>query len=302
MEELLRAYEEHLRMKDYKPRGIEDKLRVARQFLAYVDDYDLDLSVLGLKEAEDYREALGLLMDEEGKPRYQAATINVMITNLRLFYSYLVGVGKAPRNPFFDTERLKEEYRLPRNIVSSSEMGKLLGSITVNSRSDFLFKLVVELLYATGMRISEVEHLERDDLDLEEGCILIRDDKERQDRKVPLTEYSLALLKLYVENLYEEGDTKLFPHGRDRSLNHWVGDRLKKVMREQRLPAITCHGIRHSIATHLFRNGAGIRDVQEFLGHRRIKNTEVYTHVLTEDLKRALEANHPRETSAEVER
>ena len=70
---------------------------------------------------------------------------------------------------------------------------------------------------------------------------------------------------------------------------------LKKWTKKLKLPKISCHGIRHTIATHLFKAGAGIREVQEYLGHKSIKNTEIYTHVLVEDLKKLIEAKHPRE-------
>ena len=97
-------------------------------------------------------------------------------------------------------------------------------------------------------------------------------------------------------------DKRVFSHGKMRTLNRWINDRLKRITKKLDLPKITCHSIRHTIATHLFLNGADIREVQEFLGHRRIKNTEVYTHIFPEDLKKVVEASHPREKRIKEEK
>lgn len=293
--ELLQEYTEYLTLKNYKQRGIEDKVRIAGQFLEYASRQELELNTLCFKHAEAYREDLSLMLNKEGKMRFQPATINGIISSLKLFYSFLIAKGKALSNPFFDVERMKEGYRIPKNILTVEQMEKLLNGIKVTNRQEFKFKVIIELLYSTGARISEIEGLTLNDINLDTGYITIKDDKERQDRKAPLTEYALKLLRLYLKEIYKEDSKTVFPHGKKRTLNRWVNDRLKRIIRDLKLPEITCHGIRHTIATHLFKSGAGIRDVQEFLGHRRIKNTEIYTKVLMEDLKKAVEKNHPRE-------
>ena len=130
------------------------------------------------------------------------------------------------------------------------------------------------------------------DINLKKGFITIKDNKERQDRTAPLAEYANSILAYFLET---QSKDRPFLKGQKRTLNRWINDRLKKKTEELCLPFITCHSIRHTIATHLLQAGAGLREVQEFLGHRRIKNTEVYTRILTEDLKKVIEANHPRE-------
>jgi site-specific recombinase XerD len=294
-ERLAGEYAGYLAAKNYKPRGIEEKLRAVRQFLRYAEQQGLDPCRLRGTEAESYREHLSLSVGKDGRPRYQPATINVGLSHLKSFYSFLVARGLAFTNPFFDAERLKEAYRIPKNILSIQEMGRLLQSLAVDSPDAFRFKLLLELLYATGARICEIENLALRDVELDSGYLLIRDDKERQERKAPLTEYACRLLALYLKVLHPKGSERLFPHGCKRSLNRWLNERLKRLTASLGLPRLTCHGIRHSVATHLFQSGAGIREVQEFLGHRRIKSTEVYTRVLEEDMKKALLRSHPRE-------
>lgn len=294
--EVLNKYKTHLEVGNYKPRGIEGKLAAARDFLSYLEDSGKDYRVTCIKDSEGYREYLSLLTDKEGSSRYQPATINVTLSNLKTFYSFLVSKGFADKNPFASTWRLKEPMSIPKNILSIEEMGKLLSGI--ETKEELFFKVVLELLYSTGCRISEIENLSLRDINLKRGFITIKDDKERQDRTAPLCEYTNSILTYFLKN---ESKDKPFLRGQKRTLNRWINDRLKKKTEELKIPFITCHSIRHTIATHLLHSGAGLREVQEFLGHKKIKNTEVYTRVLTEDLKKVIEKSHPRERPGETE-
>jgi len=294
---ILKDYHTYLELKDFKKRGIEDKLRSARYFLEYIENNSIELKDFLRIDAESYREHLATRLTGSGKMRYKAESINGIISGLRLFFKYLVSVNKALKNPFLEVEKMKQSIRLPKNILSIEQMGRLLGSIEVKDRKDFKFKTVVEVLYATGCRISEIEGLIKADIDLEALIITIRDDKDRKDRIAPLSEYAHGLLRLYVKDIKEGG--QVFKHGKPRSLNRFVNDRLKRLSGKLKLPLLTCHGIRHSIATHMLKKGADIREVSEFLGHKRIKNTEVYTHLLNEDLKKVIDELHPRERGEE---
>ena len=301
-DKLLKEYNDYLTLKGYKIRGIEGKLRNAKYYLIYAQDNSLDIYSVGNRDAEAYRNYLSVLVNESGAPRYNPKTINVSITELRLFYAFLIAKGKSRRNPFLDVDRIKERFTLPKNILKIDQMRHFLENIDVKTKDDFKFKVLIELLYATGARISEVEGLSRKDINLKSGYLKIEDDKERQDRKVILTEYSLELLKMYIKYMWCNKDKRVFAHGKMRTLNRWINNRLKRIGKKLDLPKITCHSIRHTIATHLFLNGADIREVQEFLGHRRIKNTEVYTHIFPEDLKKVVEESHPREKRIKEEK
>jgi len=291
---VLKSYKTYLESGNYKLRGIEGKLAAARDFLIFSEESRIDYTRVSIKDSEGYREYLSLLTGKDGSSRYRPATINVTLANLKTFYSFLVSAGLADKNPFASTWRLKEPMSIPKNIPCVKEMGKLLSGI--DEKEELFFKVVLELLYSTGMRISEVENLTLGDINLEGGFITITDDKNRQDRTAPLCEYTNSILTYFLKNGSKE---KPFLKGQKRTLNRWINDRLKKKTEELGLPFITCHSIRHTIATHLLHSGAGLREVQEFLGHKKIKNTEVYTRVLTEDLKKVVEANHPRERSDE---
>jgi site-specific recombinase XerD len=292
-ERLLKRYERSLVARGYKERGIAEKTRYARLLLDYLEENGLTCRGVGLAEAEELRERLSFMRREDGMTRFHPETINVILAHTKTFYGFLMKAGIAGSNPFADVERMKEAKKLPGNILSVEEMGKLLAGITVESRDDFTFLTAVELLYSTGCRISEIENLSEEDTRSVSGCIVVRNDKEGRDRIAPLTERAAGLLELYMKYVYKGG--RVFGRGKRRTFNRWVGYRLAALCARLGLPLLTCHGIRHTIATHLFKAGADIREVQEFLGHRRLKNTEVYTRVLTEDLKEVLEKNHPRE-------
>jgi len=291
-----------LTVKGYKPRGIKGELYTARQLCIYAGEHGISLAAMSVRQAEAFREELRRAQDEKGAPRYNPATINGRLAHARLFFRFLVETGKALRNPFNGIEGMKERVRLPRNILTVEEMKTLLEGIEVKDAWDVKFKVIVELLYATGARVSEIEDLTREDIDLEGGYILIRDDKERQDRRCPLTETAREYLSLYLSHDPGAADGSVFAQGEKRTINAWLNHRLKRLTEKLELPRITCHSLRHIIATHLIREGADIREVQEYLGHRRIKSTEVYTRLFPDDLKEAVERSHPRERRYAEER
>lgn len=292
---LLSDFRLYLEMKNFKPRGIEEIIRNARYLFSYLEENNMEIAGFTLKNAEEYREVLAVCKDEKGGIRFNPVTINGSIAELRLLFRYLISVNIAIINPFNCVEKMRESNHLPRNILSIEETGKLLKSIKVESFLDFEFKVVVEVLYSTGCRISEIENLRKLDIDTDRGIITILDDKNRRDRIAPLTEYAVKILKLYLK--YFKDEAKPFMHRKKRTLNRFMNDRLKKLSKENELSVITCHSIRHTVASQLLKKGADLREVQEILGHKRIKNTEIYTRLIAEDLKKSIELYHPRERS-----
>lgn len=292
---LLKNFITWLNVKGYKQRGIEEKERAVKQYLDYARNTGLSVSRAGSHDAESYREYLRLMTDDDGASRYNPKTINGRIACLRLFYQYLTSAGIAHRNPFLNIDRMKESQTLPKNILNINEMNRLLENIPVITPEDVTFKVIIEILYSTGLRISELEQMARADVHPDAGYMVVRDDKSRQDRNIPLTEYSAKLLALYLDSVLTDDWGHIFQRGKARTLNRWVNDRLKRLTERLGIPLLTCHGIRHTIATHLLKKGADIREVQEILGHRRIRNTEVYTRVFPEDLREVIEKSHPRE-------
>ena len=292
-ERLLSEYQIWLRMKNYKKRGIEDKIRIAGYFLNYLEENNLKLNCFSYNQAYAYRESLVMSCNPDGSTRFNPSTINGMICALRLFFKYLISVNLVFKNVFKEIENMKEADRIPKNILTIEQTKELLSSIEVKDFNDFKFMVIIELLYSTAARISEIECLRKKDIDLSREVINIIDDKERRDRIAFLTEYSRKLLKIYISRFKDED--YIFKHGRQRTLNRFVNDRLKRLSEDKNLPRITCHGVRHTVASQLLKKGADLREVQEILGHKRIKNTEIYTRLAHEDLKKIIDEKHPRE-------
>jgi site-specific recombinase XerD len=290
---ILQGYEFYLEIKNYKKRGIEEKLRDARFFFEYIESNNIELKSYARMDCEKYRENLVTDKNKYGKSRYKIETINGIISNLRLFFKYLIEKNIALKNAFSEIEKMKDTDRLPKNILTIEQIGVLLKNIEVKTKDDFMFKVVFEFLYSTGSRISEVENLMKKDIDLKQKIIIIKDDKERQDRISPLTENAAYLLELYLKK-YSDNDY-VFKRGANRTLNKFMNNRLKRLCSKIGFADFTCHSIRHTIASQMLKKGADIREVQRFLGHRKIKNTEIYTRLETDDLKKIIDEMHPRE-------
>jgi site-specific recombinase XerD len=287
---MLMDYYAYLKTHGYKARGMEGKVQSSKQFMGYLEETAMLPGDITMKQAGIYREYLAALTCK-GKTRYTPETINWKLSHLKHFYSYLVSRGIVLMNSFVNVERMRESKKVIKNVYTIKQMKRLLSGIQVESLLDFKFKVVVELLYATGMRIAELEQLTTKDIDVKEGWLKVHDNKGGYNRRMPLTTCARQLLGLYLLGAKEN----LFRGRKPRTLNVWINDRLKRLTKSLNLPAISCHGFRHTLATQLLKAGAGIREVQEFLGHKCIKNTEVYTRILVEDLKRIVNKNHPRE-------
>jgi site-specific recombinase XerD len=162
--------------------------------------------------------------------------------------------------------------------------------------------VLAELQYAAGLRISEAAGLQVQDVDLERGLIHVHNGKGGYDRVCFLNEYCVRVLKLYIQRIrplvcsvWNKDSDRLFNTGRVWWFGHSVNEALRKIGAQEGFPNFTSHTLRHALGYHLLRAGAPIRSIQQILGHRRLRNTEVYTKVDKEDLKSVLDAKHPRQ-------
>ncbi len=292
---LINRYKEYLIVKGFKNRGITDRIARVEQFFDYTGRNGINPYGFNMRDCGSFREELHTR-------NYSNSTVNAILSVLNMFYGFLLAERRVLSNPFSQTERLRDSKHIPRGVYKAEEMEKLLSGIEIKTRKDFVLRTVIEVMYSTAARINEMEKAEVKDLFLEEGYMILRDDKEKQDRRVPLTEISIEYLRLYMNHLHDGRERIFYTVGKgekDRSFAAWVGLSLRRISKKHNLPKITCHGIRHAAATHLYRNGADLREVQEYLGHRRICNTEIYTHIFPDDLKEMINKTHPREIGNE---
>lgn len=247
---------------------------------------------------ENYR---NYLVVEKGE--YSRITINRKLAAVRALYRILALSGRMARNSARSLRGIREGVQLPRNIIGVEEMGRFLGTLPdTGSPETLLIRAISELLYGCSIRISEAWALKLPDIDLKEGWVTITEMKNRyKRRRVPLSDRTRHWLKKYLAGGRERVLTaeelqaeKVFPK-RKGSLMAYVNRYLVKQSERLTMKRITSHSFRHSAATHLLKAGAGIREVQAFLGHESIKSTQVYTRVVKEDLKKCIAAFHPRE-------
>ena len=191
-----------------------------------------------------------------------------------------------------------KELLKQREIFARDEINAFLDCIPVK---DFLKKAVFELMYSSGLRVSEIVNLNLSDIDLSERTLAVREGKGSKDRFVPFSEVACMFLKRYIDKGrkglgYREDDALfLTEYGRisGSTIRKYFGEILKRANITRK--HLTVHSIRHTCATHLLESGADVRYVQELLGHETIETTVKYTHLMMENLKRAYKSGHPRE-------
>ncbi len=219
------------------------------------------------------------LMDRKEE---ESTTIAHNLTVIRNFYSYLMKENIINKNPceYIDSPKVKKS--LPKAL--SIEEVDLLLDISLNTPFDYRNKAMLELMYGCGLRVSELVNLELNNID-RVNCTIRITGKGSKDRLIPIGEYSLKYLNLYLERreslLKEKSCNKLFLN------NHGTGitrqgffKNLKEILQEKGLnPNISPHTLRHSFATHLLNRGADLRSIQEMLGHSDISTTRIYTKI-----------------------
>ena len=221
----------------------------------------------------------------------KARSIVRAVSTLRGFFNFLLADGNISHNPLEDLEVPRFKPPIPE-VLSEEEMLLLLG-MPDKSRTSVRDRTILELLYATGLRVSELIQLKKSDINLE-GGFLVASGKRSKERVVPLGEISRQAIKDYLEKEKPKG-IFLLPNRRGGKLTRQaVWKLIRKYGKKMEKTHISPHTIRHTFATHLLEGGADLRSVQILLGHEDISTTQIYTHV---DKKRLMEIHkkyHPR--------
>lgn len=221
------------------------------------------------------------------------------LVSLRMFHRFLLAEGLAETNPAAQVEAPKSLAKLPQTLTPD-EIERLLSAPRADSCYDLRDRAMLEILYATGLRVSELVGLTLQDLQLDVGYVTAFG-KRRKQRIVPLGDAAMDALRDYLDCGRGElagggGSAFLFLN---RSGNGLTRQGFWKMMKRRAVEAgisknITPHTLRHSFATHLLDNGADLRAVQAMLGHADISTTQIYTHVTRERLKNIHQRHHPR--------
>ncbi len=247
-------------------------------------------------EALTIREFLSYLYAQN----YTKSTTARKLATLRSFYKFAIRRGLVTTSPLVQIRTPKQEKRLPK-CLDLEQVQKLMdapGDADILSARD---KAMLEVLYSSGIRVSELVELDMSDIDLQEGVLRVRG-KGRKDRLTPIGSQAISAVQRYFEMRNAEpklaskttGRVFLNKHGESLSTRS-VRRKLDKYLVTAGLdPGISPHTLRHSFATHLLNNGADLRSVQELLGHQSLSTTQVYTHLTTSKMKQVYDQAHPR--------
>jgi integrase/recombinase XerD len=250
---------------------------------------------------ERYRRHLYHYRKENGEP-LSFATQQQRLIPLRAFFKWLARENHILSNPASELELPRVHRKLPTHILSAEDVEAVMAQTQVHGEMGVRDRAILETLYSTGIRRSELINLKLYDIDIKNGSLLVRQGKGQKDRYVPLGSRAIQWLKLYLEDLRpsiviepDEGHVFLHEFGEPFSKNR-LSDMIKKHLRAAGvdMPG-AAHLFRHAMATHMLTNGADIRFIQAILGHAQLTTTEIYTHVTIAKLKEVHAMTHPAE-------
>ena len=294
MLDLIHAYENYLtKVKQASANTVSSYMRDIRQFDVWLREYqDADVVDATQVNISDYLEKL----QEEGR---SGATVSRCIASLRNFYAYLVSAGFLENSPVpADIHVERGAKKLPQ-ILTGKEVELLLAQPACVDPKGFRDKAMLEVMYATGIRVTELVELDLSDVNLELGIVKCAHSK--KSRAIPLYPAALKALSVYVRDVR---DTMLATNAEQALFVNVGGSRMSrqgfwKILKHYQSTAhidkdITPHTLRHSFAVHLLENGADLGSVQELMGHSDISSTQMYAQMINSKLKSVYEKCHPK--------
>lgn len=294
MLDFIKAYENHLiKVKQASNNTVSSYLRDIRQFSAWLQQTE-GISALDATQ-QNIRNYLDFLQ-QEGK---SSATASRTLASLKNFYSYIVSSGFLETSPVTAELHVERgEKKLPQ-ILSGREVELLLAQPSSSDPKGLRDKAMLEVMYATGMRVTELIDLNVDDVNLELGIVKCSNNK--KNRSIPLYPAALKALGLYMRDVRigmvsDPGERALFVNiggVRMSRQGFW------KILKHYQIKAgiekeITPHTLRHSFAVHLLENGADLGSLQELMGHCDISSTQLYTQMINQRLKSVYDKCHPK--------
>jgi integrase/recombinase XerC len=282
--------------------------RVPRLF-DYLEETGLELFALKARDAQGYIRWLSSKHSMRDGAPLSARSVIAYHVAASSFYEYLRRRGYVIGNPLKEARHVRGEKRIPRGLLKEPEMELLLEEL---SRFDeqchlkaaikgYKVHVVAELMYATGLRVSEVASLRVEDIDFSRSMIRVQEAKGGHQRIAFLGEFAREVLRLYVERLkplvsskWNLRNSQLLFGTAWSTFGKILNRELARTCTSLSLPPMRSHGFRHALGYHLLRAGCNIRHIQSILGHRLLRNTEIYTKVEKEDLRGVVDACHPR--------
>jgi len=288
--DLVREYLSYLKVeKGLAVNSLESYERDLAKLRAWADKNGFELLTLSRQDLREWLIDLGQTRLSENSKRR-------MISAMRGFYKFLMIDGHVKTNPSDNLDSPQKGFYLPK-FLNQSEIEILLSQPDVSTEIGLRDRAILELMYASGLRVSEAVNVKLSDIDLDAG-ILTTTGKGSKTRRVPVGSSAVEWLKSYLtlrrkkENIEVQN---LFVTPLGRPINRQIiYDFVREYAEKCGLEGVSPHTLRHSFATHLIQNRADIRSVQQMLGHSDISTTQIYTHITDAHLKRSYDQFHPR--------
>ncbi|ACK42798.1 MULTISPECIES: site-specific tyrosine recombinase/integron integrase [Dictyoglomus] len=280
--------------RNYSPNTLRSYLRDLLDFYKYCKEKDLDFT--NKRNIRSYIQFIA----QKG---YKNSTFVRKVISLRSFFEYLLTFEKIKEDLTVFIPTPKIEKKLPQ-FLSIDEVRKLLNSPSLDNLIGIRDRAIIETLYATGIRVSELVGINEEDINWNYGEIRVFG-KRAKERVVIVGEETLKILQLYKDyvrpKLLKKPEKAFFLNAKGgRISDRGVRMIIKKYTKEFN-KKISPHTLRHTFATHLLEGGADLRYVQELLGHVRISTTQIYTHLTTDQIRRTYTVSHPRAIKKERE-
>ena len=257
-------------------------------FMSWITDHT-NLDIKNIKE-DSINKYISYLFETKLK----SSSVNRKISSIKSFYLFLINKSIVATSPISEVISPKQEKYLPSSM-SEDEVDKLLNSPDSNIKIEKRDKAMIEMLYATGMRISELVNLKITDVDMQR-CVVKVLGKGSKERLIPFGEEAYEALNNYLSDRDESSSKEVFLSNRKTKISRvafW--HRIKfYLVRENLKQTISPHTLRHAFATHLLNRGADLRSVQLLLGHSDLSTTQIYTHIAKQRLSDVLKKHHPR--------
>lgn len=265
---------------------------------SYINDLNLYLEFLDKKHIsyqnaseDNIKEYLKFISNKDERTRAHEISV------LRSFYKYLILENMIKNNPMENIDLPKLSKKLP-SVLSVEEVDKLLD-IDLNTPFDYRNKAMLELMYGSGLRVSELINLRLEDIDLNYSVVRTIG-KGSKERIIPFGEYARIALDKYINTyrsmlIKKEASEYLFLNNHGKSMTRQGFFKIIKAIAVEKgiKKEISPHTLRHSFATHLLNGGADLRSIQEMLGHANLSTTEIYTNISKEEIKNKYHETHP---------
>jgi integrase/recombinase XerD len=303
-DELLTKFLGWLQIRNYSPRTVSDYGYNLGSFFRFLEQKAIaDVQGITTATLTDFQRWFYYQPTKRGQAR-GVVNQNLVLATVKSFFRFLKNEGFIHGNPAEAVEYAREPRSLPRNVLTPKEANRIIDSIDTTTALGYRDRTILEVFYATGVRNQELRNLTVADANLEEELLRVNGGKGGHDRVVPLSRVACKFLETYLKGIRPQlvggkATDKLFVSFRGNPIDgHTVGDVVKKYARLASVKKhVTPHVWRHTCATHLVKNEANLRHVQDILGHRSLHTTERYLSLTITDLKEAHRKFHPREKS-----